>query len=187
MKKTILLSVTVGLSLTGMVSCGSNKSQNENMPLPDDTAQQVESVYTPAIDSAVTEPVAAEPTVAPDTLGLTAAAATTEETKKPTSNNGKFDIKVTPGKLKTKHYEGAEAFDAVMTLTVTNQSDSPVSGKDYYIAYKCKEDDGTSESSQTYTSNLKANGIDLGPGASGHITIKRQSAYKFYDFKVKRK
>ena len=74
-----------------------------------------------------------------------------------------------------------------MTLTVTNQSDSPVSGKDYYIAYKCKEDDGTSESSQTYTSNLKANGIDLAPGASGHITLKRQSAYKFYDFKVKPK
>ena len=179
MKKKIILSIAVGLGILGMMaSCGGNKSKLEGVTPSEDTIQPAPEAETPVNDTIIPAPAESE------TSAMSEAPA---EERKKASSKGELNIKITPGKMKTKDVEGWEAFYGIMTITLTNLSDSPVSGKDYYIAYKCKEDDGTSENLQEYTTNLKAKGINLAPGASGHINLKRLSAHKFYDFKVKSK
>ena len=177
MKRNIILSIYIALGLAGMMtSCGDKKSQLESGIHSEDTVQPAAPVEAPVSDSGALAPLA-------EALSSTTEAAI--NTDKMSSNKGELNVKITPGKMKTKDVEGWEAFYGIMTITLTNLSDSPVKGKDYYISYKCREDDGTSENPQIYTSNLKVKGLDLAPGASGHITLKRLSAHKFYDFKVK--
>ena len=183
MKRKIILSIAIGLGMVGMmVSCGGNKSRLEGVnpsEVTADTAQPAAAVEAPASDSSAAAPTAE--TLTPDTEAAT-------DTAKKTSNNGELNIKITPGKMKTKHYEYAEGWKASMTITVANLSGTPVSASDYTIAYKCRESNGyTDDSERTYTSNLTHKGIDLGPNETKKITISRGEAYKFYDFKVKPK
>lgn len=162
-----------------ITSCGGNKNSLEGEALNDDTIQStdIDSGTATADTTNMSSPL----DVTPDSTAIDA------ESQTASSGKGELNIKITPGKMKFKDYKGAEAFDGIMTITVTNLSDTPVSGKDYNISYKCKEDDGTSEDPQEEVVNLSEKGIDLGAGESGKITLKRLDAHKFYDFKIKRK
>lgn len=101
------------------------------------------------------------------------------------SQKGEYKIKVTPGKLNTKYYTNAEGWMATMTITVSNLSDTPISGGDYSISYKCLEWEGGTEDPYTVTTNLSVNGIDLAPNSIGQINLSRGDADKFYDFKIR--
>lgn len=100
-------------------------------------------------------------------------------------DKAELNIQITPGKMNTK--ERGEGWTATMTVTLKNLTDSPVSGNDYSISYKSKEWGGGTEDPKSKTVTKTAKGIDLGPNETGHITISRQDADKFYDFKIKRK
>lgn len=99
----------------------------------------------------------------------------------------KINIKITPGKLKKDFSDYSESWKSTMTVTLKNLSSSPVSGKDYTISYKSKEWGAGSENPKSKTVTRTAKGIDLGPNATGHITITRTDADKFSDFKIVRK
>ena len=84
-----------------------------------------------------------------------------------------------------KAYYYAEGWKASMVIKVSNNSDSPISGKDYTIKYKCYESNGyTDESERSYTTTLSHKGIDLGPHETKNLTITRGEDHQFYDFKV---
>ena len=178
MNKRILFSLAISFGLVGMISCGGNKSKLES---PTGESSELGTVYE---DTSVTPAPEADAEVPQDTPALAEDSAASDANS---ADNGQLNIKVTPGKIKKKYYETAEGWKATMTVTVTNLSNSPVSGKDYKISYKSKEWGGGSEDPKAYTTTRSTNGIDLAPNGSGHITISRQDADKFYDFKVKRK
>lgn len=180
MKRKIILSIAVGLGMAGMMaSCGGNKRQYEEGNSSEDTAQPAAAIEAPVSDSNGTAPTAE---------ALTPATEAATDTAKKSSNNGELNIKITPGKMKTKYNRYAEGWKASMTITVANLSGTPVSASDYTIAYKCRESNGyTDDSQRTYTTNLTHKGIDLGPNETKKLTISRGEAYKFYDFKVKPK
>lgn len=196
MKKPKQLKITVMRRLTRLLmeaailagiallpSCGGNKSPKDGQIPANDTI-----IFTGMTDTA--RPVASIIDSANMNIPLESASdSTIIDTKGHTSPsvNGELNIKINPGKMKFKDIEGAEAFYGLMTLTLTNLSDTPIAGKDYYISYKAKAYDGTSDDAEEYVVTLKAKGINLGSGESGKITLKRQDANKLYDFKIKRK
>lgn len=104
--------------------------------------------------------------------------------KKTYSSSEPYKIKVTPGKLNQKYSDYAEGWTSTMKVTLQNLSSEPISGADYTVSYKSKEWGGGSANPKSITKSLSANGIDLGPNASGSITISRNDADKFLDFKI---
>lgn len=169
MKKRIFYCFVLSVAMTGMTSCGSKSSKTaEETDIVEDTTTITEAM----VDTATV------PEIPMDSPSGMEDIVTVPET-------GELNIEVSPGKRKTR--EVGEGWNATMTLTVKNLSDSPVSGSDYSISYKSKEWGGGSEDPYSKTVTKSANGIDLGPNETGHITISRMNSDKFYDFKVKDK
>lgn len=102
-------------------------------------------------------------------------------------SNGGNVIQIKAGKIKffTKPSWG-EASQGSVTITLSNLSDSPISGNDYYITYMTRESNGlTDNGRRDYNKANKHNGIDLEPKGSCSITLSKMETYKFFDFEVK--
>ena len=104
--------------------------------------------------------------------------------KKSPKNN--HIVTVTPGKTVKRYFEEYEGWDARMVITVTNTSDSHISGNDYSITYKSKVWDYShgSEFPPSYIKRGSVRGIDLGPHESERISLTKDYADNFYGFEI---
>lgn len=187
MRKVLLYVATLSLLVAGLISCGGNSSKIN----PDEVNQieNTENNYKISsetyndrnLDSISTDlEQQLESKIAQVEADARAALDKAQEQE--------INIKLIPGKIKSKEIPGTAAWTIYMTLSVKNLSDSPVSGKDYYIAYKCRESNGYTDDSEEFeTINLKAKGIDLGPNETGYIHLSRDYGDDFHSFKVKKK
>ena len=101
--------------------------------------------------------------------------------------NGGYVIQIKHGKCKNLWKSSwGEGSKGTITVTLTNLSDSPISGSDYFITYTTYESNGyTDESRRYYTRSNKHKGIDLKPKESGTINLSQWETYKFYNFEIK--
>lgn len=102
-------------------------------------------------------------------------------------DHGDYVIQIKPGKYKNIWKPNwGEGSKGSITVTLTNLSDAPISGSDYFITYKTNESNGyTDDSRRNYTKNNKRKGIDLNPKESGTINLSEWETYKFYNFEIK--
>lgn len=101
-------------------------------------------------------------------------------------NNGRYKIKITPGKTKELWKDmWGEAFKGTVTVTLTNLTDTPISADDYSISYKARESNGyTDETQRSYTKSHTRKGISLGPRETGKITLTDWLTEKYFDFEI---
>ena len=100
------------------------------------------------------------------------------------NSNSDYIVSVTPGKLNKKYSDYSEGWTTTMTITLTNNSDTSVSGNDYSVSYKSKEWGGGSEDPYLRTVSKSAKGIDLGPHESGTINLSTYDSDGFSGFQI---
>lgn len=99
--------------------------------------------------------------------------------------DGEYKIKIIPGKIRFSYPRNVEAVKGVITITLENLSDTPISGKDYTISYTAYESNGVTDYTRRYYNRQKrVNGKDLEPKGSTTLTLTAWETFKFFNFKI---